>query len=265
MLFLKHRKRRHRKKDGRPFVPDSILSEKSPFGYAESFKTLRSNFNFTTMNGKLKKVMITSALPGEAKSSTCINLSTTLAEAGAKVVLVDCDLRKGSIGHYLKLKAQKGHGFSELIAGAAKLEDCLLYSEQQGFWILPAGSVPPNPSELLNAPQTGAVLDELADRFDYVVCDTSPVNVVSDALNVCRYCDAVLLVVRQNFGKREEIRRATASLKAVGANLIGCVMTRYSDKLDNKGYYYHSNYYYYNRYGDYGIGYDRKAAPDQES
>lgn len=242
------RKIKHKQRSG--FKEDVILSETSPFAYAESYKTLRTNLNFASRNGKVKKIMLTSALPSESKSSVSINLAITLAEKGAKVVLVDCDLRKSNVRRYLHLGSKDHKGVSDIISGSATLEDCLCRVVTRNIWAVPSGSIPPNPAELLDDEGMGTLLNQLAEQFDYVLCDTAPVNVVSDGLNVSRHCDGVVLVVRQNFATKDEIRRAKQLIEGVGSKLIGSILVRYEDKKNKAA----SSYDYYGSYA-YEYGY----------
>lgn len=244
-----------RKKERRStsFKQNAVLGEDSPFTYTESYKSLRSNLDFALMNGQLKKLMITSALPNENKTSTCINTAITLAETGAKVVVVDCDLRKSSLVRYLNVHGKTKGGMSNIISGGMPLKDGIIKVEEHGFWAIMAGTIPPNPAELLNTHQFAQILDALVEQFDYVICDTPPVNVVSDPVNVSRCCDAVLMVVRQDYAKKDEVRKAKSALEAVGANIIGSVLVRYMSKNNLTGRYYN---YYSDKYGyNYGYGY----------
>lgn len=237
------------------FNKRAILSADSPFRYKESYKTLRSNLDFALLNGKMKKLMVTSALPNENKTSTCINIARTLSEAGAKVVVVDCDLRKSSLRRYLNLYSEKVKGLSNIISGGIPLQDGIIHLEDMGLSVIQAGDIPPNPAELLNTDSFGEVLNELAEEFDYIICDTPPVNVVSDPLNVSRRCDAVLFVVRQNYAKKDELKKAKQLLEGVGANIIGSMLVRYQSKKNLKGHNYD---YYSDKYGyKYGYGYEK--------
>lgn len=230
---------------------DIILTEASPFAYAEAYKSLRTNMNFVTMNGKYKKIVVTSSIPNEGKSSISINLATTLAQKGAKVILIDCDMRSPSIHKYLSIKQEFDKGLSNLLAGAVSIEDCMIQNPAINFAVIPSGDIPPNPSELLESPDMKNLLDTLAAQFDYVICDTPPATVVTDSAIVSRYCDGVLLVIRQKFATCEQVRKAKQNLDAVGANIIGAILDRYDAREDaNSGYRkYEDKYGYSYRYG----------------
>lgn len=259
--------RRKRKNKGQN--EGTILNEKSPFHYTESFKRLRTNVQFASMNGKLRKIMVTSALPEECKSTTSINLAISLAETQARVVLVDCDLRRANVPRYLGVKlGEDDMGVSNIISGGAKLEDCIREVKEHGIWMVSTGTIPPNPAELLNAPETGEMMDKLAEQFDYVIIDTAPVNVVSDAINLSRWCDGVVMTVRQNYTVKDEIRRAKEMLDAVKCRILGVVLVRYDQKRNLSSHSYGSfrpySYYYSRKYRSYYYDYGYGAQDKQD-
>ena len=172
-----------------------------PFNYVESFKSLRTNLNFIAATEKLNTFILTSAIPGEGKSNTAINLAISLAEDGKSVVVVDCDLRKPSLNRYLKL----GHNFkgvTDILAGNAVVEEALIQFEDLGIHVLVAGAVPPNPSEMLSSEPMDKLVEDLKNAFDYVILDTPPVSVVTDAAILGRYADGAILCVRSNFAPK---------------------------------------------------------------
>ena len=233
---------------------DVLLSSDSPFAYVEAYKTLRTNMNFVTMNGKYKKIVVTSSIPDEGKSSVSINLAVTLAQAGAKVVLVDCDLRSPSVHKYLSIKPESNKGLSNLLAGAASVKECIVSDPKLELAVIPSGTVPPNPSELLESSNMQQLLELLSEQFDYVICDAPPVTVVTDAAIISRYCDGALLVIRQKFATRDQVRKAKQALEAVDANIIGAVMDRYDAREDTRSRY-GKGYGYYNYYSGYEYRY----------
>ena len=213
----------------------------------EAYKSLRTNLDFLSTSGKLKTIMVTSSIPAEGKSNVAINLAITLASSGKRVVLVDCDLRKGSISHYLHIRHDH-EGFTNVIAGNAALPDALVRFKDVNITILPSGPVPPNPSELLASEAAQATIDALQNAFDYVILDTPPITVVTDAAVICRATDGVLLVVNPSVTTIQAAQLSKTRLQAVGAHILGVVMNGYDVKKSNKkdGYYYS-----YSSYGDY--------------
>lgn len=214
-----------------------------PFNYVESFKSLRTNLNFIASTEKLNTFILTSAIPGEGKSNTAINLAITLAEDSKSVVVVDCDLRKPSLNRYLKL----GHNFkgvTDILTGTATVEDALIQFEDLGIHVLTAGAVPPNPSEMLSSEPMKKLVEDLKTAFDYVILDTPPVSVVTDAAILGRYADGALLCVRSNYAPKETVQLAKERLTAVGVRILGVVLTGFDAKNDNKSSAYSYTYEY---------------------
>lgn len=214
-----------------------------PFNYVESFKSLRTNLNFIASTEKLNTFILTSAIPGEGKSNTAINLAIALAEDSKSVVVVDCDLRKPSLNRYLKL----GHNFkgvTDILTGSATVEDALIQFEDLGIHVLTAGAVPPNPSEMLSSEPMKKLVEDLKAAFDYVILDTPPVSVVTDAAILGRYADGALLCVRSNYAPKETVQLAKERLTAVGVRILGVVLTGFDAKNDNKSSAYSYTYEY---------------------
>lgn len=214
-----------------------------PFNYVESFKSLRTNLNFIAATEKLNTFILTSAIPGEGKSNTAINLAITLAEDSKSVVVVDCDLRKPSLNRYLKL-GRNFKGVTDILTGNATVEEALIQFEDLGIHVLTAGAVPPNPSEMLSAEPMKKLVDDLKKAFDYVILDTPPVSVVTDAAILGRYADGALLCVRSNFAPKETVQLAKERLTAVGVRILGVVLTGFDAKNDNKSSAYSYTYEY---------------------
>lgn len=215
-----------------------------PFNYIESFKSLRTNLHFISNTESLNTFLLTSAIPGEGKSNTAINLAIALAEDGKSVVVVDCDLRKPALNRYLKL----GHNFrgvTDILTGNATVEDALIQFEDLGIHVIVAGAVPPNPSEMLSAEPMEQLMEDLKKSFDYVILDTPPVSVVTDAAILGRYADGAILCVRSNFAPKETVLLAKERLTSVGIRILGAVLTGYDAKKEkNSGYSYSYEYEY---------------------
>ena len=214
-----------------------------PFNYVESFKSLRTNLNFIAATEKLNTFILTSAIPGEGKSNTAINLAITLAEDSKSVVVVDCDLRKPSLNRYLKL-GRNFKGVTDILTGNATVEDALIQFEDLGIHVLTAGAVPPNPSEMLSAEPMQKLVEDLKAAFDYVILDTPPVSVVTDAAILGRYADGALLCVRSDFAPKETVQLAKERLTAVGVRILGVVLTGFDAKNDHKSPAYSYTYEY---------------------
>ena len=214
-----------------------------PFNYVESFKSLRTNLNFIAATEKLNTFILTSAIPGEGKSNTAINLAITLAEDSKSVVVVDCDLRKPSLNRYLQL-GRNFKGVTDILTGNATVEEALIQFEDLGIHVLTAGAVPPNPSEMLSAEPMQKLVEDLKGAFDYVILDTPPVSVVTDAAILGRYADGALLCVRSDYAPKETVQLAKERLTAVGVRILGVVLTGFDAKNDHKSSAYSYTYEY---------------------
>ena len=222
-----------------------VISESSPFAYVEAYKSLRTNLKFASMSNDLKKIAVTSAIPGEGKSNVVINLAVSLAQEGNKVLVVDCDLRKPIMHKYLKIRI-KNKGVTTVLSGESTLNDSIVNFRDIGISVLCAGLIPPNPAEILASTKMKELIDELSEKYDYVLFDTPPVSVVTDAAVLSRYVDGVVMVVRQGHVTIETAKIAMKNLQAVNAPVIGAILNDFDTKTVGKasGYYYSYEYDY---------------------
>lgn len=203
-------------------VRRQILNKNSSFLVQEAYKTLRTNVRFF-LNGKgCKKLCVTSGAAGEGKSITLINLAISFAEAGNKVLLIDCDLRRPAMARLLVEKATPG--LSGVLAGMEDLEEAIRKDLYPNLDILFSGEVPPNPSELLGSDKMQSLIEEMSKHYDYILVDTPPVNVVSDACVVANLLDGVLLLVRKDRSRKDDVKRSVDSLRLTGAKILGFVL-----------------------------------------
>lgn len=223
-----------------------VLTGNAPFAYAEAYKTLRTNLSFASISRQYKKIIITSAIPNEGKSTVAINLAITLAEGGARVLLVDCDLRNPTLRRPMRVRPDFNVGLTALLTGNATLEECVFTQQKMKCDVLLAGTTPPNPVELLSSPQMEQLLNQLSERYDYIICDAPPVSVVTDAAALSRFCDGVILVVRQKTSTRDQVWQAKRNLDAVQANIIGTILSCYDISNDTQAVNpYYGGYYHY--------------------
>ncbi|MER5887161.1 polysaccharide biosynthesis tyrosine autokinase [Streptomyces sp. NPDC001941] len=203
---------------------------------AEAYRQLRTNLRFAAVDRAPRLIAVTSALPGEGKTSTSVNLAAALSLEGRSVCLVDADLRRPQVAARLGLV--EGAGLTSVLIGQAPLES-VLQDGPGGIQVLAAGAVPPNPAELLASGQMRTVLTELAERFDAVVVDTAPVLPVADTVALASRMDGVVMVVRARRTKREQSVSAADTLRSVGANLLGVVLSMTPrPRGDRAGAYY---------------------------
>lgn len=223
-----------------------IISKDAPFQYVEAYKTLRTNINFIAASSGCKKIAITSSIPGEGKSNVAVNLCVTLAESGKKVLLIDCDLRKPVVHKYLRIN-RKALGLTNILSGEAKPTDVIVRFSDLNIDVITAGVVPPNPTELLGSARMANLLESLIDQYDYIIIDTPPASVVTDAAVISAIVDGILFVVGHANATVESAELAKKNLEAANANIIGAVLNGFDLKSASKdtGYYYSYEYGYY--------------------
>ncbi len=220
----------------------------APFQFVEAYKSLRTNLEFLSSAGNCKTILITSSVPEEGKTNVAVNLAMTIAASGKRVVLVDCDLRKATTSRYLRIPRNHA-GLTNVITSKDEgaLAAALVRVKDSGITVLTAGTIPPNPTELLSAPMTEKIFASLQKAFDYVIVDTPPVSLVTDAAVLCRMADGVLLVVRPGVTTIQSAQLSKKNLEAVNAHILGVVMNGYNGKQSGRrdGYSYAYSYSYY--------------------
>ena len=198
---------------------------------AESYRTLRTNIQYSSFDNPVKSIVITSSEPGEGKSTTSANLALSFAQDGKKVILIDCDLRKPSIHENFLLANEKGltdvlFGKSDLKGVTKKIEDSL--------FLITAGTILPNPAEILGSKEMENLIKELKINFDYIIIDTPPILPVSDTLLLVSKADATLIVVKARKTKEKMVKESYERLIEAKANVIGTVLNESDKSLDNK-------------------------------
>jgi succinoglycan biosynthesis transport protein ExoP len=218
---------------------------------AEAFRTLRTNLQFLDLESGSKSFVVTSSIPSEGKTTTSANLAIALADSGVRVLLIDADLRRPKIANYMGLEGAVG--LTDVLISRAELQDVLQPWGRGNMTILPAGSIPPNPSELLGSRAMASLLRTLESEFDLVLLDLPPLLPVTDAALVSKLTKGALLVVAAGRTHKGELAGAVAALENVGANVAGVILTM----LPTKG----PDAYGYGRYGYGGYGYAQDAVP----
>ena len=219
------------------------------FATTEAYKLLRTNIIFSFPEEATGRVIgITSSIQNEGKSSTACNTAYALAESGAKVILLEADLRRPTLSS--KLGLARTPGLTNLLVGKGDYRELIQHCDLSPVMdVITSGDVPPNPSELLSASRMERLLEELKQNYDYIIVDLPPVTVVSDALAVSKYLDGVLLVVRSGVSDRQMLAEALRQLNMVDVQILGFV---YRDSEENKKKYarkYSKKYYkYYQEY-----------------
>ena len=224
------------------------------FKVVESYKVLRANIMFSIIKSGCKSFVISSSLPSEGKSTIAVNTAIALSQTDARVLLIDTDLRRPKINRFLGLSNTPG--LSNYLIGMNSISEVLHKTPYPNLTVFCAGSRVPNPSELLASSQMEVLLDQLKQKFDYIVIDSAPLNVVSDTYPIIKKTDGVLLVVYQNRSDYRELDRTIKSLEMVNAKILGFVMNGVKPKKNNR--YYADKKYQYS-YG-YGYGYGSRGS-----
>lgn len=202
---------------------------------AEAFRSLRTNLQFVEVDGAARTFVVTSAGPGEGKSVTTVNLALALAETGARVALVDGDLRLPRVAEYLGLEG--GAGLTDVLIGRALLADVLQQWGNGRLFVLPSGRIPPNPAELLGSESMRRTIEALTTAFDYVLIDAPPLLLVTDAAVVSRLANGALLVAASGSTRKPQLAAAVEKLTTIGSRMFGVVVTMLPPKgPDSYGY-----------------------------
>ena len=217
---------------------------------AEAFKTLRANLQFLTFKSTATTLVVTSSVQGEGKSTTAVNLAISLADAGVKTLLIDADLRRPTAAHYLGVVGEVG--LTDVLVGRTELTTAVQsWGDSGRLSVLPAGAVPPNPSEMIQSRQMESVLEELRTEYEYIIIDTPPILPVADAAILGRQADGALLICASGRTRKGQLRESVSRLTQAGADVLGLVGTFLPTKgADSYGY----------GYGAYGYTY--APAPD---
>ncbi len=220
-----------------------------PFIVTEAYNTFRTNLLFTLSTNKSNVAIISSSVSGEGKSTSAANLAIAIGETESKVLIIDADLRRPTQHKFFKLKNDKG--LSTILSGMSKFEDTVKRNVSGNTDVVTSGPMPPNPSQMLTSEKMAAFVEKVSGLYDYVIIDTSPINIVSDALILSKYTAGVILVARQGITTFDQIERTIESINFTDSDILGVVVN--SINYDS-GIYKKTNYrykYIYNySYGD---------------
>jgi succinoglycan biosynthesis transport protein ExoP len=234
-------------------VVETVTQVRPQSQMAESYRALRTSLLLSNLGAPPKVIMVTSARPQEGKTTTSINIAIVLAQKGVRVLLIDADLRRPSIHKTLGMGPRSG--LSNVLTGSATLEQTVATSPiLPNLFIMPAGTPPPNPAELLASSNMRDLLEELREQFDHIVIDTPPTLSVTDAVVLSPRADATILVIRSGQTTKQALRRARDILTQVNAHIAGVLLNAVD--LTSPDYYY-----YYEYQGKYG-SYYQEEAPD---
>ena len=202
---------------------------------AESYRRLRTNIEYSSFDDKYKVIVVTSSFPEEGKSTTAGNLAISMSDTEKKVLLIDCDIRKPSL--HKKFKISNSKGLTELIMGRSSFDE-VSYKYNENLTVITSGSKVPNPSELLASEVMNIFLQEARENFDYVVIDTPPVQLVTDAQILSSKADGTLLVVKAESTKKNQVASSVGLLRKVNATVMGTVLNAVKNTVEKKYNYY---------------------------
>lgn len=219
----------------RPLI--TLTDSKSPV--SEAYRSLRTSIDFSSVDERMQVIAVTSAGPGEGKSTTIGNLAIAYAQSERRTLLIDADLRKPTEHHTFNVSNR--WGLSSVLSQQSELEEVIQKSSSvPNLSIITSGPIPPNPAEMLASKRMSALIDQLRGQFDIILIDTPPLLAVTDAQVLATKCDGYVLVLDQGKVKRDIAIKAKSNLEKVGARVLGVVLNNVKRKK-SEGYYY---YYY---------------------
>jgi len=226
-----------------------IIAEDTPFAIREAYRSLYTNIIYLPIESKCKKLVLTSAFPGEGKTSVSINLAYTIASSNpeVKILLVDSDMRSPRVTALLNIESKGLHGLSEFLAGIDEKPN-IIPSIYPNLSILPSGAENVNAPGLISSSKMLSLIKLCDESYDYVIFDTPPINVVPDALLLSDHTDGYILIARADYSDVNSMSEAVSSLERVNANILGIVLCSLNTKRTKKYGRYSKHYSSYSRY-----------------
>lgn len=223
------------KKRGKKEITFPCILKNNSFHFVETFNLLRTNICYAAADKQYRKIVITSSISGEGKSTVAINLAIAFANTNCRVLLIDCDLRRPALHRYLQIDGN-APGLSTALVGRAEIEQCICPMQELGIDVVPAGPIPPNPAELVGSAKMAKLIERLSKQYEYILFDTPPASVVTDAAVLSKIADGVLFVIRHHYTKIQMAQHAKSNLELVGATVIGTVLNKFSAKKSGMSY-----------------------------
>lgn len=213
----------------------TLVDKSSPV--SERYRTIRTNIQFaSSADRQIKTMVITSSGPGEGKSTTAANLAVVFANSGQSVLLIDADMRKATVHKTFLLNNDVG--LSNVLSTDMKVSDAVQRTVVPNLYVMTSGPKSPNPSELLGSTRMDQLIKELRSDYDFVIFDMPPIVAVTDAQIIASKADGTMLVVRENYTRKDSLQKARELLSMVNANVLGAVFNGSTDVTD-QGYYYY--------------------------
>lgn len=241
-----------------------VADRRTGFSFIETYKAIRTKIESNSAKTGNKVYLVTSACENEGKTTVSTNIALSLAENGKAVLLIDADLRKPSITKILSLP-EEGYGFANVIKEEVGITDAIKLVKAFNLYVLADRKAVSNPAELLSTKNAEEIIQSIRDDFDYIIIDTAPASVVTDASIISGFADAAIIVVREDFSPYSRIRMSVEDIDSNGAEIVGCVFNaetestiktgKYGSKYGKYGRYGRYGRYGYGKYGNYGYGY----------
>lgn len=222
------------------FYGDDVTTDANKFAIVESYKIARTKLMFSLSAKNNKFVAFISWSKGEGKSTATTNMAISLSEMGARVLLIDVDLRKPNIQNLLKLENRVG--FSDVLAGFKNVDDVIHKEVLPSLDVITAGAIPPNPSELISSDRLKTTLEKLKESYDYILLDTPPIGLVTDALLLKEYISGYVMIVREKVTTHGDISKALQFMGIMDAQIIGFLKVGCVGKRNKYGYSYKYTY-----------------------
>lgn len=234
-----------------------LINDESNFMVKEAYKMLRTNIIFSLPEEESSIILVTSSYPLEGKTTNCANLAVVFSQMGEKTLLIDADLRKPRAHKLFKLTSKTG--LSNVLRNLCTIDEATQKTAYENLDVMASGHIPPNPAELLASDEMKELLSELKKKYKYILIDTPPVNVVSDALILAPVVSGIVLVVRQDVTVHKSVAESLEKIHFTGTKILGFIL---NDSVENKAGYYSKRKYSYKRnnyYNGYYYGYYGKS------
>ncbi|MBW1798238.1 MAG: CpsD/CapB family tyrosine-protein kinase, partial [Deltaproteobacteria bacterium] len=226
----------------------------------ESFRGIRTSILLSSAESAPQVILVSSSGPREGKTLIAANAAVTTAQAGNKVLVLDCDMRRPRMHKLFGIS--RGHGISNLLASSSDIEGAIFHTRIPNLDVMPCGPIPPNPSEILGSKRMVSLLGTLREQYTRIIIDSPPATAVTDAVVISKSVDGVILVIRSGVTVRQIAKNGVAQFEAVGAPVIGAILNAVD--LDRDSYYYYQYYYYYGEDKEKGKRSRRKKRPKKQ-
>ncbi len=270
------------KENDKKDIRRNIISENTHFSVTEAYKAARTNLMFTTAAEKgCKKIIVTSSVAKEGKSTTSTNIPITFAQTAVRTLIIEADLRRPKLHQYLNLPNESG--MAEYLGGFVEdPHEVVQHLDAYNLDCITGGHIPPNPSELLISPAMEKMLEIFSEEYDYIFVDSPPINIVTDPVSIAKLMTGAIIVVRQNYTTSDSLQQAISALEFGEIKILGYILNSSADMRDytynrykyKYGYRYGGKQYSYRygykygyghayRYGNYRSGHSRHSHSNQ--